>query len=65
MHLTQEEEIYNTYILTDLKRETDNQITAGISTPLSTVDRPASEKAGKETLHWNYALDQMHLRESR
>ena len=51
MHLTQEEEIYNTYILIDLKRETDNQITAGISTPLSTVDRPASEKAGKETLH--------------
>lgn len=27
------------------------------------MGRPAGEKAGKETLHLNYALDQMQLRD--
>ena len=44
-------------------REIDNTITAGISTLLSTMDRAASKKAGKETLHLNYAWDQMRLRD--
>lgn len=38
-------------------------MTAGVPALLSTMGRPAGEKAGKETLHLNYALDQMQLRD--
>ena len=53
---------YIRQLLTTLKGETDNTITAGdFNTPLTAMDRSYKKKINKETLALSEALDKMAL----